>query len=152
MKRFLSLVLAAGLLAACGPSLAAEGDPAGRVKRTSGQVTLERGSTALAVQPGTVVLAGDRIRTGADGLVGITLADDSLLTTGPNSTLVIDQFEFNPTTHDGSLLATLARGTLNMVTGLIAKKTPEKVTVKTPTVVLGVRGTEFLVEAKGSEP
>ena len=41
----------------------------------------------------------------------------------------------------------MARGTLSVVTGLIGKKAPENVKVQTRTVVLGVRGTEFIVDA-----
>jgi hypothetical protein len=50
-----------------------------------------------------------------------------LLTAGPRSTLLINEFEFNTTTEEGSLLATLLKGTLSVVTGLIAKQAPEKV-------------------------
>lgn len=127
------------------------GPPAGKVKRCEGSVTVERGGLAQVVQVGTVVQVGDRIRTGADGAVGITLADDTLLTAGPRSTLLIDDFRFNSTTHDGSFLATLVKGTLSVVTGLIAKHEPQNVRLRTPNVVLGVRGTEFIVEARGED-
>ena len=43
----------------------------------------------------------------------------------------------------------LWRGSLGMVTGLIGEKTPDKVKVQTRTLVLGVRGTEFIVDAQG---
>ncbi len=79
-------------------------------------------------------------------VAGVTLADDSLLTAGHNSQLLINDFQFNTTTHEGGMLATLSKGSLHVVTGLIAKKTPEKVNFKTPSVVLGVRGTEFVVD------
>lgn len=94
-----------------------------------------------------VVAVGDTLRTGPDGAVGITLADDTLLTAGPDSELVISAFVFEAIGHDGKLLASLWRGTLSVVTGLIGKKTPENVKVQTRTVVLGTRGTEFIVDA-----
>jgi hypothetical protein len=77
------------------------------------------------------------------------MADDSLLTAGPGSTLVISEFRFNSTTHEGSFLATLLQGTLSMVTGLIAKQAPQNVNVQTRNAVMGVRGTEFIVDARG---
>ena len=98
---------------------------------------------------GTPVYVGDRVRTAADGAVGITLSDDTLLTAGPGSTLLINEFRFNTTTNDGNLLATLLKGTLSVVTGLIGKQAPQNVSFKTPTVVLGIRGTEFIIEARG---
>src|SRR5574343_18355 len=106
-RRLLLAGLAFGLTwLAAAPALAqpvGSGEPAGRIKRLTGSVRLERGGAAVAVQPGTPVFVGDRLVTGADGAVGLVLADDSLLTTGPNSTLVIERFAFDSTTHDGSL-------------------------------------------------
>lgn len=145
-----SLLLLAALVAGSGGALAA--DAAGIVKRVQGAVTLQRGGQPLPVAPGAAVQVGDRLVTGADGAVGVTLADDTLLTAGPGSTLVISEFRFNSTTNEGSLLATLLKGTLNVVTGLIAKQTPQNVNVQTRNAVMGVRGTEFIVDARGDTP
>jgi hypothetical protein len=38
-----------------------------------------------------------------------------------------------------------------VVTGLIGRKAPEKVRFQTRTVVLGVRGTEFILDATGED-
>lgn len=122
--------------------------PVGIVKRLAGSVTMERAGQVLPVQAGTVVRVGDTLRTGPDGAVGVTLADDTLLSAGPNGEWRVSSFDFDATTHDGSLLVSLWRGTLGMVTGLIGKKAPDKVNVQTRTVVLGVRGTEFIVDAR----
>jgi hypothetical protein len=119
------------------------------VKRSAGSVMLLRGGVApgLALAVGQPVRVGDVVRTGGDGRVGITLTDDTLLAAGPNSELVLSEFAFNATTQEGGMLVSLWRGTLAMVTGLLAKRAPEKVNVQTRTVVLGVRGTEFIVDA-----
>ena len=124
---------------------------AGMVKRVTGNVTLERAGSRVPALAGSVVQVGDLLRTGADSAVGITLADDTLLALGADSELQLSAFSFDSTTQDGSLLASLWRGTLGVITGLIGKKTPDKVQVQTRTVVLGVRGTEFIVDvaAKG---
>ncbi len=124
---------------------------AGMVKRVTGYVTLERAGSRVPALAGSVVQVGDLLRTGADSAVGITLADDTLLALGADSELQLSAFSFDSTTQDGSLLASLWRGTLGVITGLIGKKTPDKVQVQTRTVVLGVRGTEFIVDvaAKG---
>ncbi len=151
MSRSMSWIAAVGaLLLAAAPAGSLAGDvPAGVVKRSAGSVTLLRGGTApgLALAVGQPVQVGDVVRTGGDGRVGITLADDTLLAAGPNSELVLSEFAFNATTQDGGMLLSLWRGTLSMVTGLLARKAPEKVNVQTRTVVLGVRGTEFIVDA-----
>jgi len=148
----LSLETQAQATAAPAAATAAAPTAAGTVKRSVGAVTLERAGQARPATPGTAVQVGDVLRTGPDGAAGITLADDTRLTAGPGSELVISQFAFDSTTHDGTLLASLWRGTLNVVTGLIGKKSPEKVNVQTRTVVLGVRGTEFIVDARADAP
>lgn len=122
---------------------------AGTVKRVAGTVTLERAGSRNPVAVGAPVQAGDILRTGSDGAVGITLADDTLLTLGADSELLLDSYSFDSTTHDGGLLVSLWRGTVGVVTGLIGRKAPEKLRFQTRTVVLGVRGTEFIVDASG---
>jgi hypothetical protein len=61
--------------------------------------------------------------------------------------LVVDRFAFDPTTHAGAFETTLRRGTLAVVSGKIARQTPEAMKVRTPAAVLGVRGTDFLARA-----
>ncbi len=127
------------------------GVPAGKVKRSEGNVTVDRAGQVQMLKVGAPVYVGDRIRTAADGAVGITLSDDTLLTAGPRSTLLINEFQFNSTTHEGGMLATLLKGTLSVVTGLIGKQAPENVHFRTPTVLLGIRGTEFIVDARAED-
>jgi len=145
-------LLLAALFALLTSGTAAAADTAGIVKRLHGTVTLQRGGQPLPLAPGTAVQVGDRLVTGPDGAVGLTMADDTLLTAGPGSTLVISEFRFNSTTNEGNLLATLLKGTLNVVTGLIAKQTPQAVNVQTRNAVMGVRGTDFIVDARGDAP
>ena len=83
--------------------------------------------------------------TGADGSVGITFSDNTLLSIGPDSRLSIDRFAFDPTTHKGAFEASLGKGTLAGVSGKIAKQSPDAMKVKTPAALLGVRGTEFVI-------
>ena len=89
--------------------------------------------------------ASDTVRTGNDASVGITMDDDSLLSAGPNTVLVLDRYAFDPTTNQGRLDAALNKGTLSVISGRIAKQSPDAMTVRTPTAILGVRGTTFVV-------
>jgi hypothetical protein len=154
--RLFSLAISAALLGLLpqAPSAAETAEVApsiGMVKRLSGSVLLDRGGQVLTPQPGMRLLQGDRLRTGADGHAGVTLSDDSLLTAGPNSSLLISSFAFDTTTHEGQLQAKLGRGSLHVVSGLIAKKAPEKVNFQARSVVLGVRGTEFIIDIGGAD-
>jgi hypothetical protein len=119
----------------------------GQIKVAKGQVTVERKGEALAGRVGMRLEAADVLKTGADGSVGITMADNSLLSAGPNSILSLDRFDFDPTSNEGRFDAQLQKGSLAVVSGRMAKQSPDAMTVRTPSVILGVRGTEFVLSA-----
>jgi hypothetical protein len=144
MKRLGRAALAVGVLAIVAQAHAAD---IGRIKVARGQVFVERAGAALTGTVGMRVQASDTVRTGDDGAVGITMDDDSLLSAGPNSVLVLDRYAFDPTTNQGRFDAALNKGTLAVVSGRIAKQSPDAMTVRTPAVILGVRGTSFAVSA-----
>ena len=137
--------LFAMLLACSSHALATE--EAGTVKTLKGTATIERNGNKTPAIVGSRILASDRISTGAESSIGITLRDNTLLSAGPNAVLELKQFAFNPTTHAGTIDATVQRGSLGVVSGKIAKASPEQVRFNTPSVSLGVRGTEFILEA-----
>lgn len=122
---------------------------AGMVKTSSGQAVIERGGERLPASIGSQVFVDDKLRTGSDGAVGVTLRDNTLLSAGPNSLIVVDKFAFDSSTLAGRMSVGVRKGTLSVATGKIAKQSPESVDFHTPTSVLGVRGTEFVVEVSG---
>jgi hypothetical protein len=151
MFRGIVMLAVATVLAGALPEFATAQE-AGHVKVSRGSVQIERGGQKLPAAVGAAVQAGDVVSTGADGSVGITFLDNSLLSAGPNSVLAIDRFVFDSTTHQGGFESSLQKGTLAVVSGKLAKASPEAMKVKTPAAVLGVRGTEFLVRTgDGSE-
>jgi hypothetical protein len=95
---------------------------------------------------GASLQVNDSIVTGADGAVGVTLRDNTRLTAGPNTTLDLNTFRFDKTTHQGEMDASVKRGSLSVISGKIAKASPDGVQFRTPTVTLGVRGTEFIID------
>ena len=119
----------------------------GRIKVAKGLVTIERQGQSMPAVVGARLQAADVVRTGADGSVGITMDDDSLLSAGASSELVLDRYAFDATTNQGRFDASLNKGTLAVISGRIAKQTPGAMTVRTPNALLGVRGTEFVVSA-----
>lgn len=144
----------AGLVAAAFlvPAQAvAEDGHIGMVKVAKGAVSILRGKQKLEAPPGTALQESDRVVTGADGSVGISLRDNTLLSAGPNSSLSLDKFSFDTTTNAGVINASLKRGSLSVASGKIAKQSPESVRFSTPNTTLGVRGTEFVIEVAGNE-
>jgi hypothetical protein len=135
------------LAALFGLAAAAAAADIGQVKIAKGQVTIERQGMAMPATVGARLQVADVVKTGTDGSVGITMDDDSLLSAGPNSALSLDNYAFDSTTNQGRLNTSLNKGTLSVISGRIAKQTPDAMTVRTPTAILGVRGTEFVVSA-----
>lgn len=135
-----------GWLAAAFAAASAAAD-IGQIKVSKGQVTVERAGQALPGQVGLRLEAQDTLKTGADGSVGITMRDNSLLSAGPNSIVALERFDFDTTTNQGRFDTRLDKGTLSVLSGKLAKQSPQAMTVRTPTAQLGVRGTEFVVSA-----
>lgn len=119
----------------------------GVVRNSAGSATVTRGGNVLPATPGTRLHTGDTLGTGPDGSLGVLLRDDSSLSLGPSSSLVLQDFLFSPSEGNFSLLVRLSRGTMAYLSGLIGKLAPEKARFETPTATIGIRGTHFVVKA-----
>jgi hypothetical protein len=117
------------------------------IKKLAGEVRLEPASTPI-VAPGAPVFTSQQLVTGKSGMASLVMQDGSTLTIGPGSELKMSQFQFNATTQQGSLAVQLVKGTLHFITGLIGKTNPERVRISTSTATIGIRGTDFIVEAQ----
>lgn len=143
--QFLFLLLSSLTFMSFGCALAA--DAAGMVKTLKGTATIERGDSRVPVAVGTVIYPKDRIFTGPQSSVGLTLKDNTQLALGANAQMDLNKFSFNTTTHAGQLDSTVKRGALSVISGKVARANPNAVQFNTGTVTLGVRGTEFIIEA-----
>ena len=127
------------------PAPAATAGQIGRIKTVSGTVWVVHRGQHLPAETSSPLDPEDVIETGADGSVGITLVDDSIFSAGPNSQLALAEFSFDVDTGKGNILAELKKGTVSVVSGAITHATPGAMNIKTPTSILGVRGTSFVV-------
>lgn len=140
-KLLLVVLLASSLAAGF-----AEASAVGEIKILKGSASVERQGQRLPASVGMKLQQSDVVVTGQDGAVGITFADNSLMSTGPNSTLSIDNFRFDSTTHVGEFSSTVKRGTVAVVSGKMVKQSPESMKIRTPSSIMGVRGTEFVIK------
>lgn len=124
----------------------ARADEVGQIKTAKGTVHVERDGKRLPATVGMTVRQSDTLITGADGSAGVTFSDNSLLSTGPNSVLVVEHYSFDTTTHAGKFDAALRKGTLAVVSGKMVKQSPGAMRVRTPAAIMGVRGTDFVVQ------
>ncbi|WP_255517174.1 FecR domain-containing protein [Herbaspirillum sp. SJZ099] len=141
----MAMVVAALACAASGAQ-AQENRFAGIMKVVRGDVQVQRQEQKLPAQVGDKLYSGDRIVTAADAAAGITLRDDTLMSLGPKTSFVLEDFKFNESSGDGNIAVRVAKGTLRYVSGLIGKHAPERQQVATPTATIGIRGTDFIVE------
>lgn len=123
---------------------------AGTVKEVQGQVWTGGTDAKTASEPGQGVVQGQRLSTGATGAATLLLKDGTVLTLGPNTTVDLSQFQYNATTQEGNFLLDLLQGSVRVVTGVLARINPDLFKIKTPTSVVGVRGTDFIVEARAA--
>ena len=130
-------------LAFAAPVLANE---IGQVKVAKGSVQIEREGKRVPATVGMAVRTADVLVTGAGSSAGVTFSDNSLVSVGPNSVFAIDKYRFDTTTHVGEFEGSLRKGKLAAVSGKMVKQTPESMKIRTPSSVMAVRGTEFVVQ------
>jgi hypothetical protein len=140
--------LALCLFGVAAPGLASAQDkgPVGVVKTVKGVATVTTAGQVLKAQPGTPLHQGSELRTEADASLGVIFGDNTLMSFGPNTELTVEEYLYEPAAGRLKLAARMSKGTLNYVSGAIAKLQPEAVTVKTPSGLIGVRGTQFLLK------
>jgi hypothetical protein len=118
------------------------------------QVVAQQIGTATAVNPSTEatppggstttltigarVLHKERIHTSPTGSVQLLFLDKSTLSIAPNTSLVIDEFVYDPASNSGHMLTKLTQGTLQYIGGQLSHQ--GAVTIQTPAAVIGIRG------------
>ena len=129
-------------------SAASPSSVVGTLRKVSGTAAVVRQDQLLPAKAGMEIQANDLLRTGSDGSIGVVFQDDTVLSLGPGSELVIDEFVYAPREGKLSLVLRMMKGTAVYLSGLIAKLAPESVQFVTPSASIGVRGTKFAVKVE----
>jgi hypothetical protein len=117
----------------------------GSVTDLSGTAVIKRGKETITVAKGTTVETNDKVET-KNGVVNIKFKDDTTVKVTENSSLVIDDFVYDPKNAAGGKLSLkAASGTVRYVSGNIAHNNPNSVKINTPTAAIAVRGTDFVM-------
>ncbi|MGY6274059.1 FecR family protein [Methylomonas sp. MgM2] len=120
----------------------------GYIKIVSGEAVVTSESSTVPAQPGMPLYLGNILKTGENGGLGMTFKDNTVISLGPNTEVTIDEYLYAPANDELKLSANLIKGALHYISGVIAKLKPEAVSVKTPSGIIGVRGTRFLVKVE----
>jgi len=102
----------------------------------------------MSAQVGFEVAELDRIVTASASAAAITFRDGTAITVGPNSAVNLTSFKFESNKQDDSMVIGLLKGSMRFITGLLGKRNPEKVHISTTTATIGIRGTDFILEAQ----
>ena len=117
----------------------------GSVVELKGTAIIKRGKETITVANGTPVETNDKVET-KNGVVNIKFKDDTTVKVTENSTLIIDDFVYDPKNAAGGKLGLkAAAGTVRYVSGNIAHNNPNSVKINTPTAAIAVRGTDFVM-------
>ena len=146
-------VVAPGLFAANGPGAAAL-HAIGVVQLLHGGVTVHHvDGTTETLHQGATVYQGDLLQTGADGAIGLVFADRSTFSLGHDGRMVLDSLVYDPQSHTGHSSMSVVQGAFTFVSGRIAKTGPDAMTVHTPVMTIGIRGTTVagMAAAEGSQ-
>lgn len=143
--------LCAALLAAMPVSAAAQSGGVGYVKTVTGDAWVTTADQRVRAVPGTAVSIGSQIKTASGASLGVTFKDNTVMSFGPDTEMTVDAYLYAPAQGQLQLSTSLVKGSLNYVSGVIAKLKPDAVTVKTPSGIIGVRGTQFLAKVEGAQ-
>jgi hypothetical protein len=115
----------------------------GSVTESSGTAIIKRGKDTIQIAKGTEIKTNDKVET-KNGKVKIVFKDNTNVTVTESSSLIIDDFVYDPKSGAGKLGLKAAAGTVRYVSGSIAKD-PKNVKINTPTAAIAVRGTDFVM-------
>ncbi|MDA8607278.1 cadherin domain-containing protein [Gammaproteobacteria bacterium] len=143
--KFLSIFLLAGIFSNAGLAQEQIG-VASAVNKNTTDLTLEQ--ERKLIDAGYEIIQNHTIETDGIGRAQMLLLDGTAFSVGPNSSVVLDKFIYNPETAEGSLEVT-ARGLLRIVGGKVTKKQPAL--IRTNSATVGIRGGIGIVQTNGSQ-
>jgi hypothetical protein len=147
--------LAAGILASviAGLLWAAGARAAALVADLEGDVGISvGGAKRQAISPGQRLESGSVVTTAAGARVVLRFDDGQWAALHEKSEFRIEDFRFRPEAPAADrAVFVLLRGALRMVTGLLGHRNPDAFTLRMPHILIGVRGTDFMVASQNAE-
>ena len=122
--------------------------PIGYVKNLTGEVTITTKRNIINAKVGSPIYQSSVLKTLAQGSIGITLKDATVISLGPETEFSLDEYAYEPAKNKLKFNSRIIKGSLNYVSGIIAKLQPDAVTVTTPSGIIGIRGTKFVVKTE----
>jgi hypothetical protein len=131
-------VLLALALLALTPATGFAASKIGIAAQVQNQVNAILGADTRALRLGNDVFAGDRIRTGQSSNAQLMFMDQTNLTIGAQSDVVLDRFIYDPARGAGSVALSTTQGALRFISGA---QNSSAYRVETPLATIAIRGT-----------
>ena len=143
--------LAAALTGAALPTAMGQAPANPGARQTAVLTTVTQGTPTTSTSTPIYIesASGQKLTTGPKQTLHVLFSDQSALTVGPNSEIVIAEYRFNTQTKDGNLLVDMTKGLLRVVGGFISKKSATS--VRTNTATIGIRGGISIAETDGQK-
>ena len=143
--RLVVVAIAAALLVWAMGSAHAQDAEIGVIRSSDGEALIIRSGVTVPALVGDSVMGNDVLQTGADGSLGIILADSTQISLGPQSQFHLEDFEFEPIRQGYSIVGRMIQGTMVFISGDIGRLAPENIRIEIPWGAIGLRGTRFAV-------
>ena len=132
-----SLVVAASLIA-CSAVVAAAGNNIGVTAALTNKVTGTLEGDQRKLDIGSGIFQDETIDTWKQSTTQLMFLDETTLTMGPESSMVLDKFVFDPDSNTGEFVLSTTKGAFRFITGSVD---PSSYMIETPIATMGVRGT-----------
>ena len=136
------LLSTTGILMSSTPAWAGK---AGVVTHLSGVLNVTRlDGTSKIISVKSEVMEGDTLRTEIDTFARIKFNDGGEVVLRPESILKLDNYAYDAAQKgQDNFMASLLKGGLRSVTGLLGKRNPDRFKLNTSAATIGIRGTHF---------
>ncbi len=125
------------------PSTFASAQPIGATSQVQTQsFRTPAGGARVNLGEDDAVFTLDQIATDSGGAARLDMIDDTVITVGPQSEVVLDQFLFDPSSGNGDVVSRISVGGMRFISGQMPS---DAYIIETPTAVIGLRGTDVTV-------
>ena len=149
MKAYMRFLMASVATLAFGGGQALSAERIGTAAAVKNRATGTLDSKTRALKVGLGVFEKERIDTSAGSRAQLIFNDETALTIGPNSSVTLDEFVYDPKSNTGKAVIIATKGAFRFVSGSVDPRSYE---IHTPVGTMGVRGTiiDFFFTASGA--
>ena len=149
MRIYKRILLATAAIVSLGGASTKAADQIGTAAAVKNRATGTLGAKTRALKSGIGVFKNERVDTARDATAQLIFSDETALTIGPNSSVTLDEFVYDPQKNTGKAVINATKGAFRFISG---SADPRSYRIKTPVGTMGVRGTivDFFFLANGA--